>query len=68
MSMLRQRLMWPQKGDKVEIYKKGRLIASGVVLNAEQEKVSIMGSDMIFLDRAELHEGINNGTVTIKKS
>lgn len=66
--MLRQRLMWPKKGEKVQVFKKGQLIASGIVLSDDPKKVSIMGNEMIFLDGVELSEGISNGTFTVKKT
>jgi hypothetical protein len=66
--MLRQRLMWPKKGEKVQVFKHGQLIADGIVLSDDPKKVSIMGSQMIFLDGAELSAGIDNGSYTVKKS
>ncbi len=67
MSVLRQRLMYPQKGERVEIYKKGNLIASGVVINSDKQRVSVMGNQMVLIDGTELYNGINDGSMTVKK-
>jgi hypothetical protein len=58
----------PRPGENVQIYQHHRLLAAGVVVAVDAETVSIAGAKgLVDLDTAELRQGLNNGSITVKR-
>ena len=66
---LLQRLMIPKQGERVEVYKNGKLMIAGLVTHANKELITITDKDMRvanFIPR-ELEAAIANREIRIKK-
>ncbi len=66
---LLQRLMKPRTGERVEVYKNGKLLIRGLVTMADGKLISISGKDMRMVNFRpdELEEAIANREIRIKK-
>jgi len=66
---LLQRLMKPRTGERVEIYKNGRLLIRGIVTLANASLISISDKDMrtVNFKPAELEYLISQREIRIKK-
>lgn len=66
---LAQRLMKPKAGERVEVYKNGKLLIRGLVTHATSNLISITNKDMgvANFSPTELDEAIANRTIRIKK-
>ena len=66
---LLQRLMKPRTGERIEVYKDGKLLIRGMVTVADDSLISISSQDMQVMNfRAdELETAIANREIRIKK-
>ena len=66
---LRQRLMRPRFGERVEVYKDGRLLIRGLVTSADDNLICINGEHMNVMNfrPEELDKAIANREMRIKK-
>jgi hypothetical protein len=67
--VLLKRLMWPRKGDEVQIYKSGEMLIEGHVIHGDDRSITILGrnSATLTLNTAELSRGIDDGSIVVKK-
>lgn len=68
MSLL-QRIMKPQLGERIEVYKKGRLMIRGLVTVANEQLISITSKEMDILNfhPNELELALSSREIVIKK-
>ena len=68
MSLLK-RLMWPQQGDEIEVYRDGVLIAEGYVNYMDDHVISVTGKrlSMYRLKCSELSSGLDDRSIVVKK-
>jgi hypothetical protein len=66
---LLKRIMWPNKGEEIEVYRNGTLLVEGHVTHADDSVISIMGQklNMYNISAAELLRGIEDRTIVVKK-
>ena len=66
---LLQRIMKPQLGERIEVYKQGRLLIRGLVTIADDNLISITSKDMDTLNfhPNELDVAISSREIVIKK-
>lgn len=66
---LLQRLMKPRTGERIEVYKNGKLLIRGIVSIADKTLVSIVDKDMqtVNFKPLELETAIANREIRIKK-
>lgn len=66
---LLQRLMKPRTGERIEVYKNGKLLIRGLVTVANSKLISINAQDMRVVNfrPEELEEAIANREIRIKK-
>ena len=66
---LLQRLMKPRTGERVEIYKNGKLLIRGLVMMADDRLISVSDKDMRIMNfrPSELEEAIAKREIRIKK-
>ena len=67
--VLLKRLMWPRKSDEVTIHENGKLLIDGHVIYADANSITVMGrnSVTVTLTSKQLSDGIDNGTLVVKK-
>jgi hypothetical protein len=67
--VLMKRILWPKQGEEVAIYQRGNLVIEGHVLYSGTDSVTILGTDAVTgsIDGKALSDGIDDGTITIKK-
>ena len=66
---LLQRLMKPRTGERVEVYKDGKLLIRGLVTIADSKLISISNKDVRVVNfrPEELEQAIANREIRIKK-
>ncbi len=66
---LLQRLMKPREGERIEVYKNGRLLVRGLVTLADKTLISITDKDMrtVNFRPLELESAISKREIRIKK-
>lgn len=65
---LLHRIMKPKEGERVEIYKQGRLLIRGMVTLSDQSLVCITGKDHVLnFPTNELESGIASREIVVKK-
>ena len=66
---LLQRLMKPRTGERIEVYKDGKLLIRGLVTLADSKLISISDKDMRVVNfrPSELEQAIANREIRIKK-
>lgn len=67
--VLLKRMMWPRKNDEVTIVKDGKLFIEGHVIHADDNSITVLGRNSVtaILTSKELHQGIEDGSLVIKK-
>jgi hypothetical protein len=66
---LLKRIMWPHKGETVEIYRDNQVFMRGYVLYSGHDVVSVLGKNghASSINSQELLRGIENRSITVKK-
>lgn len=67
--VLLKRLMWPRKGEEVAIFQNGKLFIEGHVIHSDDSSITVLGrhSETAVVTSRELSEGIDNGSLVVKK-
>ena len=70
MNLLKKRLMWPKKEERIQVIKHGDLFVEGLVTYISESIITVTTPDMdvVNLDCGELETGIEDGTILIQKT